>query len=130
LPEIYPNPQRFDPQRWFTIKPSPYEYLPFGGGPRICIGRTMSLMTMKAALAIILARWKLETPPRSRVDRVVKVTLGPKRGMPMIVRPHDGRFEAVPVAGNIHEMVDLTHTQLTATRVPLAVAGAAAPARV
>ncbi len=117
LPEIYENPQRFDPQRWFTIKPTPYEYLPFGGGPRVCIGRAMALMMMKVTLAMVVQRWRLEMAPGARVDRVVKVTLGPKHGMPMIVHPPNGRFEAIPVKGNIHEMVDLTRTNLTVVRV-------------
>lgn len=119
LPEIYQNPEHFNPNRWFTIKPTPYEYLPFGGGPRICIGRTMSLMIMKAALAMIVQRFRLEIAPGSRVDRIVKVTLSPRRGMPMIPRCHDGKFEANPVAGNIHDMVDLTHANLRAIRVPV-----------
>ncbi len=125
LPEIYPNPQRFDPYRWFSIKPSPYEYLPFGGGPRICIGRTMSLMMMKAALAMIVQRWKLTITPHTRVDRVVKVTLSPRHGMRMLVQPHDGRFESNPVTGNIHEMVDLTRAKLIATRMPASMPTAA-----
>ena len=124
LPEIYANPERFDPQRWFTIRPTPYEYLPFGGGPRICIGRTMSLQIMKAALAMILQRCKLEMAPRARIDRVVKVTLSPKYGMPMIVKPHDGQFEAIPVSGNIHEMVDLTRANLRVVRLPASFANA------
>ncbi|MFN9972562.1 MAG: cytochrome P450, partial [Phycisphaerae bacterium] len=36
--DLYENPDQFIPERWETITPSPYEYLPFGAGPRMCIG--------------------------------------------------------------------------------------------
>src|SRR5262249_33346328 len=38
LPDLYPEPRRFRPERWERIAPSPYEYLAFGAGPRHCIG--------------------------------------------------------------------------------------------
>jgi cytochrome P450 len=107
MPEIYPEPECFRPQRWFTIRPSPYEYLPFSAG-RICIGRYMSLMLMRVSLAMIVQRWRLTVVPGARVDRVVRVTLGPKYGLPMIVTPQDQQFSASPIGGNIHEMVDMT----------------------
>jgi len=111
MPEIYSEPQRFAPERWFTIKPSPYEYFPFSAGNRICIGRHMSLMLMRVALAMILQRWRLAVVPGATIDRVVRVTLGPKHGLPMILTPQDNHFSANPVQGNIHDMVDLRHVR-------------------
>lgn len=55
-PELYDEPQAFRPERWERIDPSPYEYLPFGAGPRMCIGTTFALMEIKLALAIIVQR--------------------------------------------------------------------------
>ena len=117
LPEIYANPARFDPLRWFTLKPSPYEYFPFGGGSRVCIGRVMSLMTLRISLAMIVQRWRLAMVPGARIDRTVRVALAPKHGLPMIAHPLGGPFESAPVRGNIHEMVDLTGPHAAAKRI-------------
>jgi cytochrome P450 len=54
MPELYPDPERFDPARWFGMRRSPYEYLPFSAGPRTCIGINFANAAMKLALAMIL----------------------------------------------------------------------------
>jgi cytochrome P450 len=108
MPEVYANPERFDPARWSTIRPTPYEYLPFSAGQRVCIGRYMAMMLMKVSLAMIAQRTRLGVVPNTRIDRAVKVTLAPKRGLPMIAYTPDGHFAAAPVRGDIHEMVDLS----------------------
>ena len=108
LPELYDDPERFDPLRWQTIKPGPYEYLPFSAGPRVCIGATMSMATMKIILAITLQQWRLAMVPGSRIQRTFEFTMRPKYGLPMIIHPQDRAFAAADVCGNIHEMVDLT----------------------
>ncbi len=51
LPETFPDPNRFLPDRWLTIKPSPYAYHPFGAGARMCIGGPLALVIMRVALA-------------------------------------------------------------------------------
>jgi hypothetical protein len=68
----------------------------------------MALMLMKVSLAMIVQRWRLPVVPGTRIDRAVKVTMGPEHGLPVVVVPQDRRFAAAPVRGNIHEMVDLT----------------------
>ncbi len=107
LPDLFPDPQAFDPGRWRTIRPGPYEYLPFGAGPRLCVGYSFAMATMQVALAMIVRRFRLRVVPGSRIDRLVRVTMGPRRGLPMSVHPQDRRFEAAAVRGNIHEMADL-----------------------
>src|SRR5207248_6542887 len=52
--DIYEEPHRFMPERWSTIDPSTYEYLPFGGGPRRCLGATFAQTELRIALALIL----------------------------------------------------------------------------
>jgi len=110
LPELYPNPERFDPDRWLSTEPSPYAYLPFGGGPRMCIGYAFSMTMLRITLAMILQRYRLSLVPGARIDRKYAVTLSPKYGMPMMVHKQDRQFAKEIPRGNIHEMVDLgTH---------------------
>jgi cytochrome P450 len=60
LPELFPEPLRFKPNRWSTAKPTPYEYLPFSAGPRTCLGASFSSITVRAILAILLQRFSAE----------------------------------------------------------------------
>lgn len=107
LPELYPNPERFEPQRWLSLKRGPYEYLPFSAGPRLCIGYSFAMQALKLSTAMILQRFRFSVVPGTRIDRTVKVTMSPKRGLPISIHPPDRRFEAAPVRGNIREMVEL-----------------------
>jgi len=107
---LYPNPERFDPDRWLSTEPSPYAYLPFGGGTRMCIGYAFSMMVLRITLAMILQRYRLSLVPGARIDRKYAVTLSPKYGMPMMVHKQDRQFTREIPRGDIHEMVDLrTH---------------------
>jgi cytochrome P450 len=108
LPELYPEPERFRPERWERIHPSPAEYLPFGAGLRTCLGASLAQCVIKAALAIILPAWRIQIVPHSRIDRHLGISLGPKGGLPVILHRQDRRLTAVPICGNVLEMVDLT----------------------
>ncbi|EMR91300.1 putative cytochrome p450 alkane protein [Botrytis cinerea BcDW1] len=46
-----PDVESFDPDRWYSIKPSPWEYMPFGGGPRACVGQNKALVEASYVLA-------------------------------------------------------------------------------
>ncbi|MEU3407396.1 cytochrome P450 [Streptomyces sp. NPDC006670] len=58
-PELYPNPMEFDPDRWLTADPRGWAFLPFGAGPRKCIGDHFALTEMATVVATIAARWRL-----------------------------------------------------------------------
>ncbi len=58
--DIYPEPKKFKPERFMEKQFSPYEYLPFGGGNRRCLGYAFALYEMKLVLATILSKVKLE----------------------------------------------------------------------
>lgn len=107
MPDLYPAPERFQPERWEQIAPSLYEYMPFGAGPHMCIGATFAMMEISIVLAMILQRYRLELRPGARIDRHVRLTLSPKQGMPMIIRPRDQAVRPQAVRGNIREMVEL-----------------------
>ncbi|WP_206815176.1 cytochrome P450 [Chroococcus sp. FPU101] len=58
-PELYPEPKKFKPERFLERQFSPYEYLPFGGGNRRCIGAAFALFEMKIVLVTILTNYSL-----------------------------------------------------------------------
>jgi cytochrome P450 family 110 len=80
-PDLYPEPLRFEPERFVEGKAEPYEWAPFGGGSRRCIGMTFALWEMKIVLATLLSRLEL-----SRVDEEIGwersgFFIIPKRGL-------------------------------------------------
>lgn len=85
-PDVWPEPQRFDPERFITAKPGPYAFFPFGGGVRRCIGMAFALFEMKVVLAQVVGRLSLRLAPGYRAEIVRRsITLAPAKGMPVIV---------------------------------------------
>ena len=58
--DIYPQPEQFNPERFLERQFSPYEFLPFGGGARRCIGLAFAQMEMKLILAKVLKTWSMK----------------------------------------------------------------------
>ncbi len=108
MPSLYPDPEAFLPDRWLKINPSPYQYLPFGAGPRMCLGASLAMLILKTTLPTLLQRFKLTMVPNTEVSgKIVSTMLGPTTSVMMRIDRQDGRFESHPVRGNIHDMVDL-----------------------
>ena len=66
LPACWPEPERFDPQRFDPDTPHErprFAYMPFGGGPHQCIGNTFALMEATLILATVAQRYRLRLPP-------------------------------------------------------------------
>jgi cytochrome P450 len=108
LPEQFAQPDRYLPQRWDGFTPAPYAYIPFAAGPRLCLGAAVAMMTIKTTLPIILQRYRLSVVPGAAINgRVIATMLAPTAGMPMVISPVTVPFTASPVAGNIHDLMDL-----------------------
>lgn len=85
----FPEPERFVPERWtpeFEAALPRYAYMPFGGGPRICIGNSFAMMEAQLVLATLTQRARLELVPGQNVEPEPLITLGPKEGILMQVR--------------------------------------------
>lgn len=107
LAHLYPQPERFLPDRWLTLRPSPYAYHPFGAGPRLCIGGPLATAVIRIALRRILSRYRLSVVPNSEIGAHIESTmLFPTFGVPMDIHPADANFQSVPIQGNIHDLVD------------------------
>ncbi len=121
LADLYPQPEKFIPDRWLTLRPSPYAYHPFGAGPRLCIGGPLSTAVIRIALRQILARYRLSVVPGANVGVHVESTmLVPTNGLPMEIHAADGMFTASPIGGNIHELVEFDEAPAIASDGALA----------
>ena len=85
-PRFFHDPERFDPERfaagWEDRIPR-YAYLPFGGGPRICIGNGFALMEARLILATVAQRFRLTLEPNQDVRPIQLVTVRPRDGVRM-----------------------------------------------
>jgi cytochrome P450 len=87
-PRFYPDPLRFDPERWRSdpvrngVLPR-FAYFPFGGGPRVCIGAGFAMMEATLLLATIAQRYRFTLLPDPPVVPFFSITLRPKQGLPV-----------------------------------------------
>jgi cytochrome P450 family 110 len=85
-PDRWPAPEVFRPERFLGARPGAYDFLPFGGGVRRCLGMAFALYEMKVVLARVLSSVELRLAPGYRARPVRRsVTLAPSRGMPVVV---------------------------------------------
>ncbi len=90
--DLYPEPTRFRPSRFLERTFTPFEYIPFGGGSRRCIGAAFALYEMKIVLATILRSHRLRLLSAAKVSAARRAgTMGPSDGIPMICEGSRGR---------------------------------------
>lgn len=81
-PAVWPNPQRFEPERFLAKKPTAYEWFPFGGGTRRCVGMAFAMYEMRIVLAEMFSRCVLSAVNEKDVVPVRRgITLAPKGGV-------------------------------------------------
>lgn len=97
-PSIYPEPERFRPERFFERVYGPFEFMPFGGGHRRCLGAAFQDYEMRIALAAIVTRWEFEIAGEEKESRH-NIGTGPKHGVRMRVARR--RNLAAPEPGTI-----------------------------
>ncbi|WP_187143148.1 cytochrome P450 [Terriglobus albidus] len=78
-PRWYPDPHTFEPERWIDAPPPrSFTYLPFGIGPRVCIGQHFAMMESIIGLAAILSRFRVEATAKAAPEFSAWITLRPK----------------------------------------------------
>jgi cytochrome P450 len=84
----WPEPLAFRPERFLDAGNRVAAYLPFGLGPRLCIGREFALGEMVLVLARMLTAYRIDVPPAwSRPRPDTRVAVHPRGGMPLLVTP-------------------------------------------
>ncbi|AFY35093.1 cytochrome P450 [Calothrix sp. PCC 7507] len=99
--DLYPQPKQFKPERFLEKQFSPYEFLPFGGGVRRCIGDALAQFEMKMVLATILSSYQLSLAGR-QPERLQRrgIVLGPANGVKILVKGRRARQESLVTAAN------------------------------
>jgi cytochrome P450 len=85
--DLYPEPFEFQPERWVDRKPGTYEWLPFGGGIRRCLGATLAIAEQRVVLGAMARRLDIvcdDPAPEPALHR--NVTMTPRRGARIVVR--------------------------------------------
>lgn len=92
LPAFWREPERFDPERFSpeqSAERPKFVYLPFGGGPRQCIGNHFALIETQLILATLAQRYRLRLVPGHRVEPWPLITLRPRFGMPVCIETRE-----------------------------------------
>lgn len=92
-PAFWDNPEGFLPERFAPERAAgrhPYAYLPFGAGPRACVGEAFSRTLLKVVVAMVSRRFRLDLVPGHRHAMANEFVLRPDSGMPMTLAPATG----------------------------------------
>ena len=90
-PRWFPEPERFDPGRWAEGAPadSGRAWIPFGAGPRGCVGSGFAMIEAPLVLSTLVRRWRFVPVPGHRIELQPAITLRPRHGIRMRIEPRD-----------------------------------------
>ncbi len=84
-PDTFPNPQKFDPDRFMDENVNaarhPYAFVPFGGGPRRCIGEKLALLEVRTVIVALLSKYRFESLEEAVPEQ--STTLSSRNGLVM-----------------------------------------------
>jgi cytochrome P450 len=87
---LWENPERFDPERFSPERSQGrhrFAYLPFGGGPRVCIGMALAMTEAQLILATLAQRFRLALVPDQKIVLQHRITMRPRDGIQMVLEP-------------------------------------------
>ena len=85
-PEFWPEPERFDPERFLSDENRRFSYMPFGTGERICIGNHFAMLESQLLLSMIVRQYDLKLLNAGEAEIDMAVSLRPKGGIPVRLR--------------------------------------------
>lgn len=106
IPEVFPEPARFLPDRWRTQRPGPYDYFPFSAAPRICIGAGFATEVIEQAVGEVVRRFDFRLPEGLRIEPVVRVTLGTRDPVPLELAKPIGGFRPSGLRGELGRSIE------------------------
>ncbi len=89
-PDFWENSEQFDPERFLPQRRAlqhPYAYVPFGGGPRLCMGKRTALVEVQLAISTLAQHFTLRPAANYTGEPLPLITLRPSEGMPMTLHP-------------------------------------------
>ncbi len=90
---LWDNPERFDPERFSPARSQGrhrFAYLPFGGGPRVCIGMALAMTEAQLILATLAQRSRLALVAGQNIVLQHRITMRPRDGIKMVLSPREG----------------------------------------
>jgi cytochrome P450 len=89
-PDFWEDAERFDPERFAPERTIPRQaYIPFGEGPRLCIGNNFAIMEMQLILAMIAQRYHLSLKPGTEIRPTTMPVLRPNNDLMMSLHPRE-----------------------------------------
>lgn len=106
--DVFESPSEFRPDRWRTVRPTSYEYLPFGGGAKLCLGAPLAMSILNIVLPMTLQKVGLQVVPNTHVNgRVISTMFSPEFPLPVRLLEPGTIADTAPLTGNIHDLVTL-----------------------